>query len=47
MGDCTLIGFQEIGSPGRIDMGTGVGALAQFPHTGACQICVLKRFDPI
>jgi len=37
IGDCTLIGFQEIGSPGRIDMGTGVGVRwHNFRITGAC-----------
>ena len=37
IGDCTLIGFQEIGSPGRLDMGTGVGVRwHNFRVTGAC-----------
>jgi hypothetical protein len=37
IGDCTLIGFQEIGSPGRLDIGTGVGVRwHNFRVTGAC-----------
>jgi len=37
IGECTLIGFQEIGNPGLLDLGTGVGVRwHNFRVTGAC-----------
>jgi hypothetical protein len=37
IGECTLIGFQEIGNPGLLDLGTGAGVRwHNFRVTGAC-----------
>lgn len=37
IGNCTLVGLQEIGSPGRLDMGRGIGVRwHNFRVTGAC-----------
>jgi hypothetical protein len=39
IGECTLIGFQEIGSPGRLDMGSGRGVhWHNFRVTGVCLV---------
>jgi len=39
IGECTLIGFHEIGSPGRLDMGSGRGVRwHNFRVTGVCLV---------